>query len=86
MATPNQEILLTNEDLNLLYQVSESIHSIHDLAKMLQNILLKIKEVFAIEGASIALHDAGNKEFYFLRCLKQVVFNLLMSADVTIHA
>ena len=60
MATSNQEILLTNDDINLLYQVSKSIHSIHDLAKMLQNILLKIKEVFAIEGASIALHDPGN--------------------------
>ena len=71
MATSNQEILLTSEDLNLLYQVSESIHSIHDLAKMLQNILLKIKEVFAIEGASIALHDAGSKEFYFLRTVEE---------------
>ena len=71
MATSNQEILLTNEDLNLLYQVSKSIHSIHDLAKMLQNILLKIKEVFAIEGASIALHDAANKEFYFIRTVEE---------------
>jgi Nif-specific regulatory protein len=71
MATSNQEILLTNEDLNLLYQVSKSIHSIHDLTKMLQNILLKIKEVFAIEGASIALHDAGNKEFYFFRTVEE---------------
>jgi Nif-specific regulatory protein len=71
MATSNQEILLTNEDLNLLYQVSKSIHSIHDLTKMLQNILLKIKEVFAIEGASIALHDAANKEFYFIRTVEE---------------
>ena len=71
MATSNQEILLTNEDLNLLYQVSKSIHSVHDLAKMLQNILLKIKEVFAIEGASIALHDAANREFYFIRTVEE---------------
>jgi Nif-specific regulatory protein len=71
MVTSNQEILLTNEDFNLLYQVSKSIHSIHDLAKMLQNILLKIKEVFAIEGASIALHDAGNKELYFIRTVEE---------------
>jgi Nif-specific regulatory protein len=71
MATSSQEILLTNEDLNLLYQVSKSIHSIHDLAQMLQNILLKIKEVFAIEGASIALHDAANKEFYFIRTVEE---------------
>ena len=71
MATSSQEILLTNADLNLLHQVSKSIHSIHDLAKMLQNILLKIKEVFAIEGASIALHDATNKEFYFIRTVEE---------------
>ena len=71
MAASNQEILLTNEDLDLLYQVSESIHSIQDLSKLLQNILLKIKEVFAIEGASIALHDAANKEFYFIRTVEE---------------
>ena len=71
MATSNQEILLTNEDLNLLYLVSKSIHSIHDLTKMLQNILLKIKEVFAIEGASIALHDAANEEFYFIQTVEE---------------
>jgi len=71
MVTSNRDILLTNEDFNLLYQVSKSIHSIHDLAKMLQNILLKIKEVFAIEGASIALHDAGNKELYFIRTVEE---------------
>ncbi len=71
MTPSNQEILLTNEDLELLYQVSKSIHSILDLAKMLRNILLKIKEVFAIEGASIALHDAENKEFYFIRTVEE---------------
>ncbi len=71
MATSDQEILLTDEDLNLLYQISKSIHSIRDLTKMLQNILLKIKEVFAIEGASIALHDAEKKEFYFIRTVEE---------------
>jgi len=71
MTKSDQEILLTDEDFDLLYQVSKSIHSIHDLAKMLQNILLKIKEVFAVEGASIALHDAGNKEFYFIRTVEE---------------
>ena len=71
MATSDQEILLTAEDLDLLYQISESIHSIDDLEQMLQNILLKIKEVFGVEGASIALHDAGNKEFYFIRTVEE---------------
>ncbi|MEX1327077.1 MAG: hypothetical protein AB1Z29_09770, partial [Desulfobacterales bacterium] len=71
MTSSDQDILLTGEDFDLLYQISKSIHSIHDLAKMLQNILLKIKEVFAVEGASIALHDAGNKEFYFIRTVEE---------------
>ena len=71
MTRSNQKVLLNNEDLNLLYQVSKSIHSISDLAKMLRNILRKIKEVFAIEGASIALHDPGSKEFYFIRTVEE---------------
>ena len=71
MATPNQDILLTDEDFNLLYEVSKSIHSIQDLTKLLQNILLKIKEVFAIEGASIALHDSEKKEFFFIRTVEE---------------
>ncbi|UCE55363.1 MAG: sigma 54-interacting transcriptional regulator, partial [Desulfobacterales bacterium] len=71
METINHEVSLTNEDLNLLYDVSTSIHSIGDLDKMLRNILRKIKEVFHIEGASIALHDAKRKEFYFIRTVEE---------------
>ena len=57
MTTDKQDTLLSNADLNLLYDVSRSIHSIHNLDKMLKNILLKIKTVFRVEGASIALHE-----------------------------
>ena len=71
MATHAEEVCLTNEDLNLLYEISISIHSIGDPDKMLQNILLKTKEVFFLEGASIALHDATNKEFYFIRTVEE---------------
>jgi Nif-specific regulatory protein len=71
MAAQNEEICLSNADLNLLYEVSNSIHSISDPDRMLQNILLKIKAVFGVEGASIALHDAGNKEFYFIRTVEE---------------
>lgn len=38
---------------------------------MLQSILLKIKTVFGIEGASIALHDEAEKEFYFIRTIEE---------------
>lgn len=71
MPTHPEEVCLTDEDLTLLYEVSISIHSIGDPDRMLQNILLKIKSVFDVEGASIALHDAGNGEFYFIRTVEE---------------
>ena len=71
MAAENNEIFLIKEDLDLLYEVSTSIHSIHDLDEMLSEVLLKIKEVFQIEGASIALHDPRQKEFYFIRTVEE---------------
>jgi Nif-specific regulatory protein len=67
----NQEALLTKEDLTLFYEVSTSIHAIRDLDEMLRNILRKIKAVFHIEGASLALHDADRKEFYFIRTVEE---------------
>ena len=71
MTETNNEVFLKKEDLDLLYEVSTSIHSIHDLDEMLRDVLLKIKEVFQIEGASIALHDAHRKEFYFIRTVEE---------------
>jgi Nif-specific regulatory protein len=71
MAESDNEVFLKEEDLDLLYEISASIHSIHDLDEMLRNVLLKIKEVFQIEGASIALHDADCKEFYFIRTVEE---------------
>lgn len=66
-----QNDLITNEDLSLFYDVSTSIHSIRDLDDMLRCILHKIKTVFYIEGASLALHDADHKEFYFIRTVEE---------------
>jgi Nif-specific regulatory protein len=71
MAEKNSEVFLKKEDLDLLYEVSTSIHSIHDLDEMLRKVLLKIKDVFQIEGASIALHDSQQKEFYFIRTVEE---------------
>ena len=81
MGAQPEEICLTNEDLDLFYEVSISIHSIGDPDKMLQNILLKIKAVFSVEGASIALHDAGNKEFYFIRTVEEQRSGAQMQMD-----
>jgi len=71
MTEINAEISLNKEDLDLLYEVSTSIHSIHDLDEMLRNVLSKVKEVFQIEGASIALHDRKRKELYFIRTVEE---------------
>ncbi len=65
------EVSLRKEDLDLLYEVATSIHAIYDLDEMLREVLLKIKEVFYIEGASIALHDPGRREFYFIRTVEE---------------
>jgi Nif-specific regulatory protein len=71
MAEINSEVFLNKADLDLLYEVSTSIHSIHDLDEMLRNVLSKVKEVFQIEGASIALHDRKRKELYFIRTVEE---------------
>jgi Nif-specific regulatory protein len=70
-AIPHQSVSLTKHDLDLLYELSTSVHSIDNLNVMLRRILSKIKEVFGIEGASIALHDAKNREFYFIRTAEE---------------
>lgn len=75
-ALKNDGILISEKDLNLLYEVTASIHQIGSLTEMLETVLLKIKEVFAIEGASVALHDPENKEFYFLRTAEGKTGNL----------
>jgi len=67
----NHEILFTKEELTLLYDASVSIHAIRNLDEMLKSILRKIKTVFCIEGASIALHDADRKEFYFIHTVEE---------------
>ena len=62
---------LTEDDLTLFYEVSTSIHAIRDLDEMLQSILVRIKTVFSVEGASLALHDAERSEFYFIRTVEE---------------
>ena len=66
-----QKDSLTKEDLALLYDTSTSIHAIRDMDEMLRSIMARIKAVFHIEGASIALHDADRNEFYFIRTVEK---------------
>ena len=72
MVEINPEVPLLKEDLDLLYGVSTAIHSIHDLDEMLRSVLAKVKDVFKIDGASIALHDRKRKELYFIRTVEEL--------------
>ncbi len=72
MAEINPGVSLEAADLDLLYEVSTAIHSIHDLDEMLRNVLAKVKAVFKIDGASIALHDHVRKELYFIRTVEEL--------------
>ncbi len=72
MAGTKLAVSLNKADLDLLYEISTSIHSIQDLDEMLRNVLSKVKLVFRIDGASIALHDRRHKEFYFIRTVEEL--------------
>jgi len=61
---------VTENDLALFCEVSTSIHSARDLDTMLQRIFRTIKRVFQVEGASLALHEPDQKEFYFIRTVE----------------
>jgi Nif-specific regulatory protein len=70
MGTFDAETSFTRQDLQLLYDVSTSIHAIKDFDEMLQAVLHKIKDVFRIDGASLALHEPDQKEFYFIQTVE----------------
>ena len=67
MSTFDMETPFSRQDLKLLYEVSTSIHAIKDFDEMLRVVLHKIKEVFRIDGASLALHEPDQKMFYFIQ-------------------
>ena len=71
MTTPlDMSTAFSKEDLNLLYEVSTSIYAIKDFDEMLHLVLHKIKAVFQIDGASLALHEPDRKMFYFLQTVE----------------
>ena len=70
MSTFDMETAFSRQDLELLYEVSTSIHAIKDFDEMLRVVLHKIKEVFQIDGASLALHEPDKKMFYFIQTVE----------------
>jgi Nif-specific regulatory protein len=71
MTETNLNISLKTSDIDMLHDVATSLYAAHDLDEMLNDVLAKIKEVFNIEGASIALHDPEQHRFYFIRTVEQ---------------
>ena len=70
MSTLDRETSFTRQDLKLLYEVSTSVYAIKDFDEMLRVVLHKIKEVFQIDGASVALHEPDQKMFYFIQTVE----------------
>ena len=65
-----QQDRLTTKEYELIHEISAAIHAILDLDEMLQSILAKIRYAFHIEGASLALHNLEEREFYFIRTVE----------------
>ena len=70
MNTSEMETSFSSQDLKLLYEVATSIHAIKDFHEMLRVVLHKIKEVFQIDGTSLALHEPDQKMFYFIQTVE----------------
>lgn len=68
----NEPLGLSENELSLFCDVSAAIHTIRDMDAMLKTILDKITTLFHLQGASIALHDPGNREFYFIQTVEGV--------------
>lgn len=62
---------LSEKEFSLLCEVITSFHTIRNMDEMLVAIFHKISSVIDIQGASIALHDPANKEFYFIRTIEK---------------
>ena len=62
-----EQFHLSDKEFSLFCEVTASFHTIRDMDEMILDIFSKIKSILNIEGASIALHYAADKEFYFIR-------------------
>jgi transcriptional regulator with GAF, ATPase, and Fis domain len=71
MVTQFSDESFSGQELELLRDVSLSIQAFSDLNDLLRHILGKIKDAYGIEGASIALHDPGQNEFFFIRTVEE---------------
>lgn len=68
--TMENDRYLSENEFSLFCEVITSFHTITDMEEMIIAILQRVKSIMDIEGASIALHDPVNREFYFLRTVE----------------
>ena len=68
----DEQLHLSEKEFSLFCDVATSFHTIRDMDEMLRTIFRKITSIFDIEGASIALHDPENKEFYFIQTVEEI--------------
>ena len=68
-----EQLHLSDNELSLLSEVTASLNTIRDMDEMILDIFSKIKTILSIEGASIALHDPEDREYYFIRTVGEDV-------------
>lgn len=68
----DEHLQLSKKEFSLFCDVATSFHTIRDMDEMLRAIIRQITAMFDIEGASIALHDPVNKEFFFIQTVEGV--------------
>lgn len=61
---------LTEAEFSLFCEVITSFQTVHDLEEIFQLIFERITTIFNVEGTSLALHDPGRQEFYFIRTVE----------------
>ena len=71
MTDSDLKISLKSHDIDMLHNVATSLSTSHDLDEMLNKVLARIRKVFRVEGASIALHDPERQHFFFIRTVEQ---------------
>lgn len=62
---------LSEKEFSLFCEIIASFHTIRDMDEMLVTIFQKISCAIDMQGASLALHDPTNKEFYFIQTMEK---------------
>lgn len=75
------EYYLTEQEFALFSEVTQSFQTIVDLEAMIASVIMRLSLIVDIEGASIALHDQKNGEFYFIHTVEDGGFSSVTSKN-----